>query len=264
VTQVRRVWGLVAIGVVLLAGCRVDARVDIALAADGSGTVRTTLRFDADAIQRLGGVERAARQVPLADLRAAGWKVSPWAHTASSTTTLTLQHAFRDQADLARRLADLVGPQGLLRDPRITRERGWFSSRDGLSLVVDLRVPASGIGSDEDLKGRLLLAGLDPATLDAQLTAELRSALRVAVVVRLPDGTKRTYDGTTGTLATVSTSRSHTDYDRMVKLGIAAALALLAVSFLLAASAGARRQRRRRRARVQAELRIERDRAPLM
>ncbi len=255
---------MVAIGAVLLAGCRVDARVDLTLASDGSGTVRTTLTFDRDAITRLGGLAGASRQVPLADLRAAGWKVSRWTAGASSTATLTLTHVFRDQADLARRLADLVGAHGLLRDPRITRDRDWFGSRDGLALVVDLRTPASGIGSDKDLQARLRLAGLDPKKLDKQLTHDLRSALHLTVVVRLPDGTERSYDAATGTVGTVSASASSTDYDRMVKLGIAVGLALLAGLFLLAASASARRQRRRRTKRVRAEQLVDRDRAPLM
>jgi hypothetical protein len=255
---------MVAIGTVLLAGCRVDARVDVTLASDGSGTVRTTLVLDRDAITRLGGLAAASRQVPLADLRAAGWKVSRWTGGAGSTATLTLTHVFRDQADLARRLADLVGPHGPLRDPRITRERGWFSSRDGLALVVDLRKPVSGIGSDRDLRDRLRLAGLDPKTLDEKLTRELRSALHLTVAVRLPDGTERTFDATPGTSSTVSASDSRTYYDRMVELGIAVALALLAGLFLLAASASSRRQRRRRTNRVRAEQLLERDRAPLM
>jgi len=257
-------WGLVAIAAMLLAGCRVDARVDVTLANDGSGTIRTTLNFDADAMQRLGGVKGASRQVPLAALRTAGWKVSRWTPAARSGATLTFTHTFHDQADLARRLADLVGPQGPLRDPRISRERGWFSERDALSIVVDLREPTSGIGSDADLKARLKLAGLDPASLDAKLTNELRSSVHLTVNVRLPDGTKRSYDATTGTLATVSASNASTNYDRVVKLGIAVALVLLAGMFLLAASASARRQRRRRAARVTAQLLLEKDRAPLM
>ena len=255
---------MIAIGAVLLAGCRVDARVDVTLASDGSGTVRTTLSLDRDAITRLGGLAAASRQVPLADLRAAGWQVSPWTGSARSTATLTFTHVFRNQADLARRLADLVGAQGLLRDPRITRDRGWFSSRDGLALVVDLRAPATGIGSDKDLEARLRIAGLDPKTLDAQLTRELRSALHLTVVVRLPDGTERSFDATTGTVSTVSASQSSNAYDRMVELGIAVALALLAGLFLLAASASGRRERRRRMKRVRGEQLLDRDRAPLM
>ena len=257
-------WGLVAIGALLLAGCRVDARVEVSLASDGSGRVRTTLTLDRDAVERLGGLTAASRQLPLADLRAAGWQVSRWSPGAGSSATRAFSHDFRDQEDLARRLADLVGPRGLLRDPRIVRERDWFSSRDSLSLVVDVRKPASGIGSDKDLATRLRLAGLDPKTLDKQFTKELRSALHLTVVVRLPDGTERSYDATTGTVNTVSASHSGTNYDRMVKLGIAVALILLAGLFLLAASASARRQRRRRKARVRADLILDRDRAPLM
>ncbi len=237
-----------AIGVVLLAGCRVNARVDVTLANDGSGTLRTTLTFDKEAIERLGGVDKAARQVPLADLRAAGWDVSAFMRASKDTTTLTLTHGFTGQADLVRRLADLAGPRGALRDPRITRHRGWFSSRDALSLVVDMRAPASGIGSDADMKARLRLAGLDPDALDKELTAELRNALHLSVVLHLPDGRERVYDARTGTLTTVTVSGSHTDYDRMVKVGIAIALALLAVLFLSAAGVARRRRKRRRQA----------------
>jgi hypothetical protein len=255
---------MLAIIAMMLAGCRVDARVDITLAGNGSGTVRTTLTFDRDAITRLGGLAGASRQVPLGDLRAAGWNVSSWTAGAGSTATITFTHDYRDQADLARRLGDLVGPQGLLRDPRITRERAWFNAGDGLSVVVDLRTPSSGIGSDKDLQARMRRAGLDPRTLDAQLSRELRSALHLTVVVRLPNGSERSADATAGTLTTLSASQSTTDYDRMVKLGIAVALALLAGLFLLAAWMSARRQRRRRTERVQAELLADRDRAPLM
>ena len=43
ITPVRRVCvcGLLALSLVLLAGCKVDARVDVRLRADGSGTITT-------------------------------------------------------------------------------------------------------------------------------------------------------------------------------------------------------------------------------
>jgi hypothetical protein len=264
----RRVWALCAIGVaLLLAGCRVDARVDITLDDDGSGTVRTTLVFDRDAMSRLGGAQKATRQFPLDDLRAAGWEVSAFVRRPKNTTTLTLTHDFQGQAELERLLADLVGEKGALREARITRDRGWFRAHDDMSLVVDMRAPASGIGSDEDLRARLRAAGLDPDALDKQLSAELRDSLHVTVALHLPGGTERVYDATTGTIATVSASRSHTDYDRMVKLGIAVALAVLALLFLSAASVSARRRRRRRRRgarRPRTEPPIETERAPTM
>jgi hypothetical protein len=265
VTQFRRVWGLCAIGAVLVLGsCRVDARVDIELEDDGSGTVRTTLTFDREAMARLGGRAKAAQQVPLADLRDAGWEISSWTPGPRGTTTLTLTHGFLDQEDLARRLADLVGTNGALREPAIARERGWFTSRDALSLVVDMRAPESGVIKDADLRARLQAAGLDPATLDTQLTQELRDSFHLSVAVHLPDGEEREYDATIGKTDTVSVAQEHTDYDRMVKLGLALALAVLAVLFIAAAAVSARRNRRRRAARVHREERIERERAPTM
>jgi hypothetical protein len=246
----------------LLAACRVDTRVDVTVNADGSGTVHTTLTFDDEAMARLGGVAGATQQVPVADLQRAGWNVSGWVRTANGTS-VTLSHPFHGQADLSARLADLVGPGGMLRDPRLTHERGWFRSHDDLSMVVDLRSPQTGIGSDADLRARMRAAGLDPATLDAQLTSQLRDALHLTVVLHLPNGQTRSYDASSGSVATVKASESHTDYDGIVQVGIAIALVVLAGLLLLAATVGARRNRRRNAQRVRTP-HVEQERAPLM
>jgi hypothetical protein len=266
VTQFRRVLGRCAIGAVLLflAGCRVDARVDIALEDDGSGTVTATLTFDREAMARLGGRAKAAQQVPLGDLRDAGWQISSWTPGPRGTTTLTLTQEYADQDELARLLADLTGADGALRTPTIERERGWFTSRDSLSLVVDMRALESGVVGDAELRARLEAAGLDPTTLDSQLTRELRDSFHLTVAVQLPGGEVREYDATVGTEETVAAEQDHTDYDRMVQLGLAVALAVLAALFLASAAVSARRNRRRRRERVHQEERIERKRAPTM
>ena len=97
------------------------------------------------------------------------------------------------------RIADLVGTKGILRDPKLERERGWFSSHDALSIVVDLRAPSTGIGSDADLRFRLTQAGVDPAALDAAAHAAVaRRAARVGR--RAPAGRQhtRTYDAHDG------------------------------------------------------------------
>ena len=70
--------------VVVLAGCRVDARVDIAVRDNGSGTLQTTITLDADAVQQLGGSTTFAQMVPLDDLRRVGWTISPWTRAAVS------------------------------------------------------------------------------------------------------------------------------------------------------------------------------------
>jgi hypothetical protein len=58
-------------------------------------------------------------------------------------------------------------------------------------------------------------------------------------------------------------SRSTTNWDRVIEVGIAVVLLVLAGFFALAASASARRARRRTAERDEA-LRVDRDRVPLM
>ncbi len=125
VTPVRRVCGLLLVAVVLLAGCKVDARVDVRLNADGSGIVLAKITLDAEAVQRLTTGGSLATAVPLDDLRDAGWHVSEWKTTKSGAASITLSRAFVNQDGLARRLEDLTGPNGALRDARITRH-AWL------------------------------------------------------------------------------------------------------------------------------------------
>ncbi len=261
-TRVRRsrsVGALFAGLAVLLTGCNVAARVEVAVKADGSGTLRTTITLDADAVQRMGGPASLARNVPLGDLRGAGWSVSPWTHAADGSATLTVAHPFADQADLARRVVDLAGPHGILQDPKITRTRGWFNSRDALSLVVDVRSPTVDIVHDAPLAARLRAAGVDPATLEAQLAVQLRRALHLTVVVKLPDGRTQSYDAATGSVKTLSVADGGLDWDHVVKFGIGVTLLLLAGLFFTAAGVGIRRNRHRivqraERRRVEPEL----------
>ena len=132
---------------VLLAGCKVDARVDVTLRADGTGTVAAGSRW-IGAVHRLeshaGPLQKA---VPLTDVRAAGWTVSQWTKTASGGKAITVSHAFVGQPDLTHRIAELAGTNGVLRDPKITRERGLLDSQDGLSITVDMRHVSTGIRS---------------------------------------------------------------------------------------------------------------------
>src|SRR5205085_589102 len=85
-------------------------------------------RTHAEAVQRLTSQGSLTSAVPLDDLRNAGWRVSAWKRDRSGGAAITLSHGFVSQVDLARRLADLTGPNGALRDPRITRTRGWFGA----------------------------------------------------------------------------------------------------------------------------------------
>jgi hypothetical protein len=261
VTQVRRVTTIVGI-VLVLAGCRVDARFEITVHDDGSGVVRTTITVDADAVRQLGGSGALAQAVPLDDLRTAGWTISPWKPGTRGSATVTLSHPFADQRDLVRRVADLTGAHGILQNPTLTHERGWFSYRDAVSIVVDVRSPSVDIVHDAPLAARLQAAGVDPALLQTQLAEQLESALHVSVVVHLPGGHTESYDAAPGSVRALRVARGGTDWNRVVKFGIGLALALLAALFFLAAGVGSRRSRRRAAQRVGRG--TEPDRTPLM
>lgn len=256
----RVVVGLAALAVVL-AGCRVDTRVDIDVRSNGSGTLRSTVTLDADAVARLGGANTLAQNVPIGDLRQAGWTISAWKRETNGAETLTLAHSFVDSVDLARRVVDLAGPDGVLQNASFSLERGWFRSRQTLSIVVDVRSPSVDIVHDQTLAARIRSAGLDPALLEAQLAVQLKTALHVSVVVHLPDGHTESYEAPTGSVRTVRVAHGGTDWNRMVEFGIGLTLALLAGLFFLAATVGARRSRRR--AEERNRLAAETQRVPL-
>ncbi len=242
-TPVRRVCGLFLVAVVLLAGCKVDARVDVTLRADGSGRVAVKVALDAEAVQKLTTGGSLASAVPLDDLRDAGWRVSAWKRSPSGAS-ITLSHEFVGRAELARRLADLTGPDGALRDPRITRTRGWFGSSDKIAVTVDLRDVDAGVKSDAELAQRLEAAGLDVDTLDAQLSGELKDALQVTVRMRAPGGEFQPTGFRGDGHGTIFASQSQTYVKRFVLLAVGAALLLLAlvVTALLLRSTWRRRR----------------------
>jgi hypothetical protein len=244
VTRFRRVSAFVGI-VVLLAGCRVDTRIEVTMHKDGSGTLRSIITVDADAVLQMGGTTSLEQTVTLDDVRAAGWTISQWSQGAAASQTVTLSHPFADQRKLARLVLDLAGPRGILQNPIITRDRGWFGSHDALSIVVDLRSPTLDVVSDAPLVARLKAAGADPGLLQAEIAVKLKTALHVSVVVHLPGGRTQTFLVGPGKVETVRLADGGTNWDHVVKFGIGVSLALLAFSFFLAAGVGARRNRRR-------------------
>ncbi len=244
-TPVRRVYAGVLLSVVLLAGCKVDARVDVTLRPDGTGTVAARIALDAGAVRRLQShVGPLARAVPLADVRAAGWTVSKWTATAGGGQAITLSHPFVGQPDLTQRIAELAGPNGVLLDPKITRQRGLLDSQDGIAITVDMRRLSTGIRSDAVLSKRLSAAGIDVNTLDAQLHSQLAGALHITVVVHAPGGKSKTVQLTAGRHARVSASNSETNAKRLALLAAGALLLVLALMIMFASMASKSRRRR--------------------
>jgi len=231
-----------------LAGCKVDADVMVTLREDGSGTIDTVVALDAEAVAR---VETNGRTLdtafPLDDVRAAGWDISAWERAADGSARLFLSHEYAGEGELDQRITELVGPTELLRDPQLTRERGILRSRDELSIEADLRQPGVGIQQDPELVAALEAGGLDVATLDQQLQAELRQALSLQLTVEVEGERTQTIAIVPGEQERATAARSSFDSGRLTWFVIAGILTFLGVLLYLSASVGARRERARRR-----------------
>jgi hypothetical protein len=230
-----------------LAGCKVDADVEVTLRDDGSGTIRTAITLDGEAVAR---VEQSGRTLDTAfaleDLRAAGWDVSPWERADDGSATIRFVRDYAGEEELDRRIAELVGPTELLRDPDLSRRRGILRHRDELSIDVDLRNAGLGLQEDPELVAALQASGLDVATLDQQLQAQLRDALTLDVTVEVPGGRSETIQVVPGEQERITAARSNFNSGRFAWFLIAAILAFLALLLYLSASIGARRERARR------------------
>ncbi len=75
-----------AVGLALLAGCKTQTVVDVAVRPDGSGRVAVLVFLDADAAARAGDLGKVLK---VSDLEARGWKVigpGPTAQVEASRT----------------------------------------------------------------------------------------------------------------------------------------------------------------------------------
>ena len=102
----------------VLVGCRVDATIDVQMAADGSGTLTLTLDADADVVARAGGL---AGDLRFDDLTAAGWDVSSPTSTAGGGLEVVLTHPFAAPEELTALLASLNGTDGPFKSVSFTR-----------------------------------------------------------------------------------------------------------------------------------------------
>jgi hypothetical protein len=231
----------------VFAGCKVDADVTVTLREDGTGTIDTAVTLDAEAVARVETNGRTLETAfPLDDLRAAGWEVAPWQRLEDGRAVIRLTHDYSGEEELDRRITELVGPTKLIKDAHLTRERGLLRSRDELSLEADLRNAGTGVQQDPELVAALQAAGLDVATLDAQLQAELRDSLTMQVTLEVPGGKTETVQVVPGDSEAATAAHSKFESGRLTWFLIAGILGFLALLLYLSASVGARRERARR------------------
>jgi hypothetical protein len=220
----------VACGIVL-GGCSARATVRVSMRPDGSGTVQAVVVLDADAVQvaEAGGATLEQR-VRLADLHDAGWTVSRWVPTTSGGATLTVTKRFRLPDQVARIARELSGTTGPLRAVDAARDTAWLGLGHQITLhgVVDLTAAQPGVTTDQQLVTRLAGQHVDVNAVNLQLLAQLRSSFSVRLVVDLPGG-RRTVTVQPGKRQQLDAAATTVDAVRVVLLGVALALAFLAV-----------------------------------
>jgi hypothetical protein len=243
---VRKSFVLLAVAVVVLAGCKVDTVVTIKVDDDGSGTVSARVVLDAEAVARAESAETKLEDaVRLGDLEAAGWKSSGWQRRESGAASIVVSKEFDRAEDAAEVVEELSGPDGPLRDVDVERDVSTFRTQWSFSGLADLEDLETGIEGDPELILRLAAERVDVGALDQQLLAQTKDAFRLRVVADLPDSAGHRFTIPPGTAVRMEESSSQTATNRV--LLFAGGLVVLLVAVLVFLFGEGRDLRRRRR-----------------
>jgi len=236
---------LAVVGLVVLAGCRVDADVTVEVREDGSGVVAARVRLDDEAVRAVEssgvGLEAAVR---VDDLTQAGWRSSGW-ERRDGGAVLRMSKGFARAEDAGAVVAELNGADGPLRDVRVARTSSTFRTEWEFSGIADLETLKTGIATDAELLARLAAERVDVAALDQRLVADTKDALRLTVTADLPKASPHLFPVPRGKTVVMETSSSATATGRIVMLLIGILVGVFALVILVA---GELRSRRRRRA----------------
>lgn len=124
---------LLALLLVVAAGCRVQLETTVDIGLDGRGTVTQGIGFDDAALKRVGDPARALRSQDLVD---AGWVVDPVVKEGD-LTWVRVHHEFTTPEQANELMAQLSGPDGPYRDLEVIRTTGPLSDSVRFSGVLD-------------------------------------------------------------------------------------------------------------------------------
>ena len=236
---------LVLVVALLGAGCSVDATLDIRVRENGSGVVRLLVDADAEAVRAAesGGVplEQAVR---LDDLGAGGWDVGAWTRAEDGSASIVLTRPFESPEQVEDIIRDASGDSGPL-TLSADRQTGFLATDYGVAGRVDLDNVTTGVPTDTELLTNLSAQSVDPAVIDQQLLAQLKSSFGLRVVVHLPGEAPRTFAAEPGAVTPIDAVASVRDMRRLLFLGAALLLAIAAV--VLWIRGGRPRPRRKRK-----------------
>jgi len=218
----------------LLAGCRVDATTRVEVADDGSGTVTVEVVLDQEAADRIPDLEE---QLRVRDLRRTGWTITGPEPVDGGGVSITATKPFGDPEQLAVVLDELGGNRGPLRDPSLSRERGFGTISYDFSGTLDL---SRGIATFSDRQLAQLLDGFpigqDEAALEEELGAPLRDLTSFTFEVVLPDGDRTsttTYEARLGDEPVEMAAATEERNLKVFALAAGAAAALLLLVLVL-------------------------------
>ncbi|MEP7046002.1 MAG: hypothetical protein ABI949_04950 [Ilumatobacteraceae bacterium] len=126
----------IVIAVMLLAACRVDATVEVAMRADGSGKITVTAIADKEVVDKAPGL---AEDLRFDDAETAGWAVTTPVVTGDGGLKVELTHPFATPEEGTALLRSINGSGGPLHDVVLARsidDSGTTVSLDG-SLRID-------------------------------------------------------------------------------------------------------------------------------
>lgn len=230
----------------LLAGCKVDTTVTIDVHDDGSGVVTVDVRLDAQAVQAVeAGDAKLDTQVRTGDLAKAGWTVGKWQRADDGSASLQLSKAFTSPDQVAGIIGEISGANGPLRDVTASRDRGVLATQYDVTGAIDLPAVQTGIAADPELLGSLTNQSIDVNALDQSLLQQVKDALSVKVVVKLPGGTTTVVSDATKRVDIDASSSVRDDRRILLILGAIVLLVLAVVAYF-----GGKHQRRRARARA--------------
>lgn len=247
--------------VAVLAGCQVDAAVDLLVRDDGSGRVAVTVTLDEDAAAR---VPDLADDLQVADLEATGWVITGPTPTDDGGVTIVARKRFADIEQGRAVLREVGGQGGVLRALTLRRDHTFGETTWAFGGRLDL---SGGLSTFSDAQLDEVLGsdtfGQDQATLEAQLGEPLADTMSVTVRADLPPGDLATNGEATGASSAswsadlgddpVAMEATSSERDTTV-LALAAvsagALVLLAVLLVVRVIRGGGRRRRARRVEV--------------
>jgi hypothetical protein len=169
---------LVTLLAVILAGCRLDVALDVAMQPDGSGAVTVTATADAELVAK---APSAFADLRLDDIRQAGWTVTGPTKAADGAMTVALAKPFGSPAEANAILAELNGPNGPLHGLTVAIDRSFAVVRSSFSGSAQVTGGLAAFSDDA------LVQALGGATPLANLvTRPLDQVMGLTVTARLP------------------------------------------------------------------------------